>query len=150
MDFFWLVLPTLTSFHSWLEFFAVANKIKFFCWNWSMYWLFTSEWFFVIRNKSRVQIFRIEIDFVILFALDFVSITKDLNSATVLEPWILYQWKLGILYQWELGHSLHPNILNKVLCYGSLGHTHNLYNKTICLKASYARRNNYAFLAVIL
>ena len=94
----------------------------------------TSEWVFVIRNQSRVQIFRIEIDFVILFALDFVSITKDLNSATVLEPWILHQWKLGILYQWELGHSLHLIILNKVLCYGSLGHTHNLYNKTICLK----------------
>ena len=47
---------------------VVWNKIKFFCGNWSMYKLFTkklyqrelvtSEWFFVIRNSSGVQIFR--------------------------------------------------------------------------------------------
>ena len=47
---------------------TVANKIKFFCGNWSMYKiiykklyqreLVTSDLFFVIRNNSGVQIFR--------------------------------------------------------------------------------------------
>ena len=63
-----LCSPTFNLFSKLMWNFTVANKIKFFCGNWSMYKLFTkklyqrelvtSDWFFVIRNSSGVQIFR--------------------------------------------------------------------------------------------
>ena len=59
--------PNFNLFSMLMWNFTVANKIKFFCWNWLMYKLFTkklyhrelvtSDCFFVVRNNSGVQIF---------------------------------------------------------------------------------------------
>ena len=64
-----LCSPNFNLFSKLMCNFTVANKIKIFCWNWSINKLFTksyyqrelvtSDWFFfVIRNNSGVQIFR--------------------------------------------------------------------------------------------